>query len=164
MKNWWHIIQNILNLLGKKVLFHQVDFEEESVGDHMESSNSVKDIGTIGCCSKRRMSAVKFGAIWGWGSSWIMNLLGLSSNCFWQNFMLVTLWVFLSKVNKCHQSEKNTWRAFFTVKFLLKGMTRVGVLFLVVLAGKTAEEGWLCLSLELPSSPKWPRVFQQITI
>lgn len=52
----------------------------------MESSNSVKDIGTIGCCSKRRLSAVKFGATWGWGSSWIMNLLGLSSNCFWQNF------------------------------------------------------------------------------
>lgn len=46
----------------KKQLFHQVDFEEETVGDHMESSNSVKDIGTIGCCSKRRMSAVKFGA------------------------------------------------------------------------------------------------------
>lgn len=90
MKNWWHIIQNILNLLGKKKkkkrLFDQVDFEEETVGDHTESSNSVKDIGTIGCCSKRRLSAVKFRATWGWGSSWIMNLLGLSSNCFWQNF------------------------------------------------------------------------------
>lgn len=45
--------------LGENKLFHQVDFEEETVGDHMESSNSVKNIG---CCSKRRMSAVKFGA------------------------------------------------------------------------------------------------------
>lgn len=54
-----------------------------------------------------------------------MNLLGHSNECFWQNFMFVTLWMFLSKANKCHQSEKNTWRAFFAVKFLLKGTTRV---------------------------------------
>lgn len=51
-----------IKFLGEKKLFHQVDFEEETVGEHMEHSNSVKDIGTIGCCSKRRMSAVRFGA------------------------------------------------------------------------------------------------------
>lgn len=79
----------------------------------MKSTNTAKDISTIGCCLKRRMSADKFRATWGWGSSWVMNLLGCSSECFWQNFMLVTLWVSRSKMNKCHQNEKNMWRAFF---------------------------------------------------
>lgn len=85
---------------------------------------TAKDMGIIGHCLKRRMSAVKFRATWGWGSSLVMNLPGHSNECFWQNFMFVTLWMFLSKANKCHQSEKNTRRAFFTVKFLLKGTTR----------------------------------------
>lgn len=116
----------------------------------MKSSNTAKDISTIGRCSKRRMSAVKFGATWGWGSSWVMNLLGHSSEFFWQNFMLDTLWVFLSKVNKCHQSEKNMWRAFFYSEIFCSQAWRVGYFFPVAKAGKTAEEGWFCLSPELP--------------
>ena len=119
----------------------------------MKSRNRAKDISTTSHCLKRRINAVKFGATWGWGSSRVMNLLWFSSQCFWQNFMLVTLRVFLSKANKCQRSEKNTWRAFFTAKFLLKGIMRVGFFFLVAKAGKTAEEGWLCLSPELLSSP-----------
>lgn len=79
----------------------------------MKPSNTAKDISTIGCCLKRRMSAVKSRATWGWGSPWVMNLLGGSNQCCWQNFMLVTLRVFLSKANKCHRSEKNTWSTFF---------------------------------------------------
>lgn len=52
----------IKSLGGKRKLFHQADFEEETEGEHRKSSNTAKDISTIGHYLKRRMSAVKFGA------------------------------------------------------------------------------------------------------